>query len=489
MTQDSFSLHYKICSQKIELIKLKAEEIKLQTPGYFDSTKLFNVKSDIEYVNQSIKDYENLLADQVASEETYELKELAEDAYFGDTEALEKLIALSKNNPEVAAEAKTILINLAEMGDSSIAKLLLDAFGKDGAMLSALVIGNSAYATQAAENIAEYFGPDGQSSAAGVSSTGGAKNTNVEMTPGLQEVILEHLCKDTERNIHRIAKYSHTERGAATLSDIAITKPTTYAGGVAARALGKAFMEGNTKVSNYALEGLKSASIAGNTEAVNTLANIVTSPKASMNKAVQALDALAEVAGSAAQAGSEGSKTAMGAIIGIANNNNVSSKLRTRAIDHLGTLIMNGNDPNMNATDALINLARNSNNPNVAKSARENIFMAAEHNPQVLDRSVDLLHDVAKGYKSANKKTRLQAVDLLGKAYQLGGENANKAKDSLVLLSKNPDGAIARRSVETMKKQGLAINKDEALIKPGNAEEVENKDAKRLQSKDFMILS
>lgn len=483
MTQDPISIQHKIFSQKSELTKLQAKEKKLSIPGFFDSIKLAGVQSDIESVQSSIKDYETRLVEAINQQNGDSLKELEEKAYYGDQQALEKLIQIAKTNPGAGERAKQILENLAQNGDQATAKILLDNFGKDGQILAALVKGNSAYADDAAANIAEIMDMGGSS------RNINGQNSNVEMTSKLEELVLDKLCSDPEKNIHLIAKFANKERGAIALSNIAQDKPTSYAGRMAAMALGKAFISGSEKVASIALKGLIAAGSAGNVDAVNTLSGIAKSQTVSTKKAMQAVDALAEIASSAAQAGSDTTNTAMGALIGIAKNNRVSPNIRAHAVNHLGNLIQNGNDPNMNATDALIDIARNDNNNVVASQARKNIFKAAEGNPEVLNRGVDLFNDVAKGEKAAPNKERLQAVDLLGLAAQIGGDNTDKALNHLTTLTRNPNKMVGKRATDTLQNLGFSINNQEQLIKGDTTSQQDDKKLSRPEKSDFMIYS
>ncbi|MEW5820581.1 MAG: hypothetical protein AB1782_10355 [Cyanobacteriota bacterium] len=487
MTQNQYSLSQKIYSGQVELIKLNAEKKTLETPGFFDSTKLNQVNFEIEYVSDNIRHYEKQLQQTMSEEKGEDIKELEEKAYYGDLKALEQLISMAKGDSPAAANAKVILETLAQNGDQSTAKVLLDNFGKDGSILAALVKGNSSYALDAAEKITELIGTGGSSRKIA------GQDMNVQMDSKLEELVIDKLCEDPERNIHLISKFSHTERGATALSDIAVNKPTSYAGRMASRALGKAFVAGNNKVAAIALKGLTAAGSAGNVDAITTLSGIAKSPTVSMKKAAQAIDALAEIASSASQQGSENTNSAMGSLIGIAGDHRVSPKLRAYAVNHLGNLITQGADPNFNATNALVTLARTSNSPQVAEAARDSIFKASESNPEVLDKGVDLFNDVAKGDIAAPHKVRMQAVDLLGKSVENSGPNADKAVDSLKMLTKNPNKAVAKRSVDTLKNLGLAINKDDKLVKHDlmteNDNQNQNKDATRAEKNEFMIYS
>lgn len=480
MTENNYSIHSKINSHQRKLQHLYSERKLYSSGNYFNAGKVDNLNLDIDIETQSIEYYENVLETRYQEEKSLNEKDTMKDleykAYGGDQEAIEKLIKISKGG--FGSKAKGILISLAEKGDQATAKILLDAFGKDGAVLAALIKGNSNYAQDATEHLADLP----------LNGTSNSKDTGFVMTTELEIALLENLSKDPERNIHRIAKFAHTERGATTLADIAVNKPTTYAGQMATRALGKAFINGNNKVANIALKGLITAGTAGNGEAVNVLTNIAKSPAVSNNKAALAIDGLAEIASSAAQSGSDNTNTAMGALTGIAQDKDVSPKLRAHAIKHLGKLITNGADPQMNATSALIDLAKNADSPLVAETAREEVFKAAENNPAVLDKGVELFHEVAKGSKPATNKVKKQAVDLLGKAAENGGPNAEKATDSLLSLTKNHNQIVARRSKETLEHLGLAINKDQELIKTPTPEEENKNTEKKLENQQELNL-
>lgn len=484
MTQDQFSLQTRIDSNMIKIRHLEAKQVLYSSPNFFDGVKLNDIKGEMNdiYLENDLHyaELDKIYDKQAEENKNSGVKALAEEAYYGDQEALDQLIAMAKKNPEAGAYAKSVLCELAANGDQSTAKTLLDAFGKDGMILSALVKGNSAYAEQAAAQITDLIG---------MSGTRNGQSADVQWTSELEKVVLEKLCKDPESNVERIARFAHTGRGAQALSNIAIDKPTTYTGQLAARALGKAFIQGSNKVAAVALKGLKAAGSNGNTEAVRTLANIASSNTVSTKKAVQAMDALAEIASSGAQSGSENSNTAMGALIGISQNQRVSPKMRAYAINHLGKLIKQGADPGMNATDALIGLARTSNSPKVAEAARDNIFSAAESNPQVLDKGVDLFTDVAKGHIPANNKVRMHAVDLLGKAVQNNGKNSEKALNSLVELTDNPNKLVSKRAKDNLKTLGIEIKKDEGIPVKENIENQDGKEAKKAQTADLNFIS
>ncbi|MGD9580787.1 MAG: hypothetical protein AB7V50_05405 [Vampirovibrionia bacterium] len=437
MTENTFSIQNKILSHKLKAQKLKAQKELYSNGSYFNQAKVDDLDNSINNESLNIQYYEGVLSQKKSEDKEDKresLDELETKAYAGDIDALEKLIEYaSKNNSQYGQLAKQICVDLANTGDETYAKFLVDAFGKDGAVLSALVKGNSNYAIEASEKLADL--PS--------ASLINGQITGNYMTTDVTETMFENLCKDADRNIHRIAKFANTERGAQKLAEVATSQPTSYAGRIATASLGKAFVNNSGKVANIALKGLIDAGSAGNTEAVKTLNKIAKSPVVSENKAMLAIDALAKIAESGSQTGSDSTATGMGALTDIAKDKDVSPKIRSHAIKHLGKLISNGQDPQMGATDALIDLAMNSESPMVSETARKEVFKAAEKNPEVLDRGVDLFYSVARGNKKATNKVKKQAVDLLGKAAENNGPNAGKAVESLAVLTKNHDKIVA----------------------------------------------
>jgi hypothetical protein len=489
MTQELTNLKHRLNQSKLELVKLKSKEKELIYNFGETSATVSLVKNNIDSQIGRIKDIETQLKDSANQDDgNTQIKELESKAYAGDTDAINKLIELASGRGDplkasaIGIRAKQILCDLAQTGDNTVGSILIDAFPKDPGILQSLVVGNSAYAQEAAEKFADQLGTDG------VQSNPGEGNTVETLSPQMRELILQKLSSDPEANIHLIAKFADTMTGAAHLTDIAVNKPTTYAGSIAARALGKAFIKGNMKVSNAALSGLKAAGMAGNAEAVRTLVNVVKSSATSENKAMQAIDALTEIASAGSQSGSENTDSALGGLINLATDKNVSPKLRSKVIANLGKLIGQGADPNHNATDALIKLAKTDNNAQVAEQARESIFKAAESNDSVKDRAVSLFSDVASGHLPATQKVKAQAVDLLAGAMKTQGPNAGEAKDSLIRLTRNPNKIIAMRALKHLKEAGIAVNKDEPGIKPLNGEEIKGEESKRLLSKDFTIM-
>jgi hypothetical protein len=479
MTQNNVKLSQQLAQSKLELVKLQTQEKELIFNFGANHHKLLQVQNNITHLNSKVNSLNYLLNSY--GEENVDLRQLENDAYYGDLDALNKLISLTKSS--IAGAAKSILSSLAQTGDGTICSVLVEALPKDLDILEAIIKGNSSYSEEAAVKYAENMG------SSGTSTTQGAANSPELLSPTIRDLILDKLCSDPERNIHLIAKFSNTQAGIQALSNVAIDKPTTSAGHIAARALGKAFLSGNAKISSDALKALKSSALAGNVESVNTLVNVVKSNAATNSKAIQAIDVLAEIAQSSSQSGSEVSNTAMGALVNIAKDKSVSPVLRNRAIQNLGNLIAEGADTTNSATDAVIGIARTDNNQSVKNQAIYSIFKASESNNNVRDRAVDLFEDVASGRISADKKMKFFAIDLLEQTSASNSTNAKKAGEALGRLTENTDQAIATRSLTALKKLGLAADKDNLNNIPSTAKNVDGKDAKRLQSNNFIIMT
>lgn len=456
---------------QLELSRLKDCEAQLLSNNNNHQSLLLTVQNSILSVSNKIKELE-----ETQNNTDDNIDELSSKAYGGDLEALQKLITLSaggKNNPDkeyAALKAKQIIQDLALQGDNSICSVIFNSFQKDLDVLQSLVMGNSSYSQAAAENFAEYVN---------VNTSNITYNTGItpeSLQPAVLEAILAKLCADPERNIHLIAKFSNTAKGIETLSDIAADKPTTHAGKIAVRALAKAFIEGGTKVSLAALKGLKSAALAGNGESSKVLTQIVQSNAVDYKKSSQVIETLTEIASSAGNAGAD----ALKALASLAEDNNLPSKIKVPVIQNLGTLIAQGADQQFIATDALINVAQNSNQATTAKEAQKVIFTAAESNPQVLDRAVGLFEKVAGGNIPADNKMRLQAVELLGKAVQNQGPNSKQAVGALAKLTKNTNKLVAVGAETKLKDLGLIPEKEQINSLSANNEEVKNKDTKKV---------
>lgn len=480
---------YSIAQTKLEIAKLKQQESSIVNQQGNNSSLIPMIRASLQEKIKHLEELENEIKSEpskLLQTNEDDVKELEDKAYWGDDDALNKLITLCKKNAnnEIGARIKAFLKDMAERGDNSQSATLFKEFSKDPTMLMALIKGDSAYGVEASEQLADQL----ETMSNNTANADNALNAT-NLPPAILEKVLQNLSKDPDKNIHLIAKFSGTLQGIGLLSDIAESSPTKYSGMQAARVLGKAFASsGDQKIAGAALKGLIAAGCAGNSEAVNVLVNVAKS-NVSNNKATQAIDALTQIASTSSQNGSDNTNSALGGIINIAKDNNVSPKIRAYAIDRLGDLINQGADPQMHATTALIDLARTSNSPTVANQARENVFKAAENNPMVLDKAIPLFHDVARGKNAPDNKTRLMAVDFLGKAVQAGTPNSDKAIHLLKDLSRNPNVLVAKRSVDNLKNLGLADNKDNILIKPNNFEDFDKKEAGKLNSKPFVLYS
>ena len=397
---------------------------------------------------------EREIAKRSEEDSLFSIDDLEERAYEGDEDAINKLSMMAKdriNAPSQSKYVKSILEKIAESGNSDTNALLLKHFHRDGDILQAIIRSDSPEAQRAVERFADVM--DTQSIRDFGQPTTGLMKEALDVK--MKELIVSKLADKPEQNIHLLSKFADTYAGIAALQKIAIEKPQTHAGKLACRALVKTFLTQSEKMSNTALYALIKAGIAGNEEAVRSLAKVVRGASPSDKKGEKAIDALVEIARKSPQKGSNDEGSALGALIGLATDKTVTPKFRKKSVEALGKLIEEGLDPQMHATDALIKLARFDQNQRVAGAARDSIFKAAKKDSKVLDRAVPLFFDVANSRNKVDSKTKGEVIELLGKAVDANSSNSAQAIKGLFTLARQPDQMVARKSAEQLEQTGL----------------------------------
>lgn len=363
-------------------------------------------------VNEQGDSFHKSAADDI----TEKIRDLQARAEAGDLKAIEELIMMSRGQPCFKEMIDKILETLAAKGDASINTVLFNQAGHNEKVLAALIYNNSEHAQAASEKLTSMIDIDPKRRMISM------QHLVIPYTPELESLLLENLKKDVEKNIDLIGKFKYTLNGVSTLADIAINKPTTIAGNKAAVILGDSFVNGDQKTSTAALRALETSASNGNKEALNSLAKAAANDNSI--RAFRAIDVLAKLATSGSQSGT--SDSALGKLLNLAKDKKVSSKTRNYVINKLGEISSQSNKSKI--TDTLINIARE---PGVGNQARNVLFKLAEHNPEILNKSIGLLSDVARGNLPGDSKF---AIKLLGKAVKSGTPSAIKARETLDMV-------------------------------------------------------